>query len=267
MARFKEGDEFPGAKFFNALNDLLRRHGIAQGEFARNQFSELDHGTILVRNDTGETRDRFDILVIGESEIDPAESEDQFKYKTFFAGGEPSLTDVGKWAVLQTPLAAGAIGPARINGWTTVNLRVGEEWHRYAEITDDNEDEEPCRLISSDFGSARIVWKEEGTGDKWAVIDIGKTHYRRMFELKAPLGAGGEALSYLRRWVDDTEDPDAWEATEKEFVVSDPHGIFVGSGEDETYYGERGEAVWNPLSERWEIVQMQCGDRFEKPVE
>jgi hypothetical protein len=86
-----------------------------------------------------------------------------------FKGISPTVADhLGRFAVLLEPVKQGDIGPACVAGVCIVHVDVQDEDHEYADIADGR-----YRLATSDSGTARILWKEGGTGTKWAVVRLG----------------------------------------------------------------------------------------------
>lgn len=241
-----------------AVNKIER---LTSGKHGTDRFTPNDRNIISVKNVTGDPRDRFAVLAFDDSAFDPTEAEQQITERPVLEGRLAAANaDIGHWCILLEPLANNAIGPALIAGRVTIpNLQVKAAWHQYAEISDDSADDE-WRLVSSDYGSAKILWKQgavdtdEGLGDKMAVIDIGKTFYTRMFTLRDALTIGGEATAYVERYNS------GWTPTTKQFEVCDPHGMFEGDGEstEDAADGATGQAEFNMVSKRWETVQLEC---------
>ena len=85
-------------------------------------------------------------------------------------GATPDEEDhVGKFAILLEPIADGKIGVGCLGGVCPVKIDVEDEDHGYADIAD----AEAGNLKSCDCGAAQILWKEDGTGTKWAVVRLG----------------------------------------------------------------------------------------------
>jgi hypothetical protein len=135
-----------------------------------------DSTIVLVRNDTGEDLDRFDVvglsLTIGGVWPTPDDNEDGFlSGGTFFLGELPDVAKhVGRFAVLTAALPKDAIGPAQIAGITPawVNVQDADDW--YADI-DDGEHE---TLRSGPSGSAQLLYKSAaGTGIMWCLARLG----------------------------------------------------------------------------------------------
>lgn len=147
------------------------------GQFARQQFGHNDPNTILVKNGSGGARERFDILAFNGTVFDPAEAESQYTNRPVLTGHVQTYpADIGNWCVLLKPLASNKIGPAVVGGWVPHKIQVKNASHKYAELASSGGDDQ-YRLISSNFGGARILNKQTGTGDKWAVIDIDRDFY------------------------------------------------------------------------------------------
>ena len=88
-------------------------------------------------------------------------------------GGEPlaipaAADHIGNFVILLEP-AAGEIGRACISGVCPVRVDVNDEDDQFADVKDG----EATMLESAPTGSARIIWKESGTGTKWAVVRLG----------------------------------------------------------------------------------------------
>lgn len=113
--------------------------------------------------------ERFGIVAIGEPVISPTDNYDHFASRIFHNGAVPSSTDTGRFAVAQEPLGYGQIGLALVSGVTPVKVEVVDESHVFADVTAGD----VTKLTSGTTGAAHILWKESGTGEKWAVVRIG----------------------------------------------------------------------------------------------
>jgi hypothetical protein len=118
-------------------------------------------GTVVVRNGTASVRPRFAALAVTGSLFDPPE--------------RPVLTTAvavsssRAAAVLQVPLAPGAIGPAVVHGvtWCRINVPGGAgAWH-FVELATGSD-----RLVLAQEGQAEVLWRESGTGNKMALIRV-----------------------------------------------------------------------------------------------
>ncbi|MFB3894585.1 MAG: hypothetical protein ACE15C_21495, partial [Phycisphaerae bacterium] len=173
LKKVRSGDPLAiPAGAFNAFIDAARDFQARQ--LAQQQGSQPAQAsgtsTILVRNDSGEDRERFDILGIETPIFTPTDDEDAFKNQVALAGILPAAADhSGKFVILLEPVAAGEIGRACIWGVCPVWLYVADEGHSFADVYEGD----ATMLKSGPAGSAQVIWKEEGTGPLWAVVRIG----------------------------------------------------------------------------------------------
>ena len=184
------------AAAYNAFVDAAldyRQRASRVGREARPAFRQAS--IVLVRNDSGSDRERFDVLGVGVPVIDPADGEEAFKERVALAGVVPVAgTHAGLFVVLAEPLAAGAIGHAFAAGVCPVRIDVpdGEGEWRIAEIAGGV----TANLVAHPQGSAAILWRAGGTGVQWAVVRLGNAPGLHVFpvELSQVGGsAGGES--------------------------------------------------------------------------
>ena len=149
--------------FIDAANDFLaRRHNIAVPRPAEND-SEL----VLVQNASGSDVDRFGVLGISDIVISPTDNPTGFGNQVALVGVTPDADDhEGRFVIVAAPIADGRIGLARVHGVSWVQVDVTDAGHQYAEVKDGD----ATMLASGETGSAQILWKESGTGTKWAVV-------------------------------------------------------------------------------------------------
>ena len=159
------------ARTYNAFVDAARDYqGRQMGQEQGSTPGGKNAGTILVRNDSGADRERFDVLGIDSPVFTPDDDEDAFKNQVAFAGVVPTLKNhAGKFVILLEPVVTGEIGRACIVGVCPVLLDVGDEKHAFADVSDND----ASVLKSGTDGSAQIVWKEDGTGQVWGVVRMG----------------------------------------------------------------------------------------------
>ncbi len=124
-------------------------------------------GEILVRNDTGAARGRFDVVGLGDPLILPSVNLAGFQSRVAMRGIAPDAGRPGVCVVLQEPLAAGRIGRALASGVTPVRLQVNAAADTAAEVTNGS-----SVLASAATGTALILWKEAGTGLRHAVVRL-----------------------------------------------------------------------------------------------
>jgi len=123
---------------------------------------------IIIKNTTEEDLEVFNVLGIDDAVVvDPTADANEFKFHFTLEGVEPAA-HINRYAILQEPIEAGEFGRAICFGVTVAKVNVVTECHKFAEM----KKEEYTYLESGDTGSALILYKESGTGEKWAVIKI-----------------------------------------------------------------------------------------------
>jgi len=155
-------------------------------------------GIITVKNESGAARRQFDVLGLDEPIFLPGGGSSDAAEKSFrnfvaFRGQMPSKNEhVGKFVVLIEPLAAGAVGKGCVSGVCQVRVNVTDVDHEFAELADGKADV----LESGDTGSAKILWKEDGTGQKWAVVHLGASASVVAIYARITSSGGGDGGTY-----------------------------------------------------------------------
>ena len=99
-------------------------------------------------------------------------------------------THSGNFVILQEPLKDGDIGSGLISGVCPVSIDVSNSTHKFADVAEG----QTANLKSGPFGAAQILWKESGTGLKWAVVQMGLPAGYRDFVAKITnVGPNSEA--------------------------------------------------------------------------
>jgi len=171
LRKVNPGDPFAiPARTYNAFIDAAL--AAKAGQFAPGgpvPTSGLPGGWCWVKNNSGAALDRFAVLGIDAPILAPSPYDEAFQNQVALAGvTSTSVSHTGNFVVLQEPLAAGALGLACISGVTVARVYVAGEGHRFADVKDGD----ATRLASGATGSARILWKESGTGQVWAVVRL-----------------------------------------------------------------------------------------------
>jgi len=155
--------------FVDTARDYLDRRN-DQGQEAHP--AARDSGIVLVRNDIDppQAADRFWVLGIDGPVISPMDNLDEFSNRVVLSGAVPWISTYrGRFVVLLEPLAAGAIGLGVVAGVCPVKVYVNDENHQFADVQNDT-----CGYLwSGASGAAQILWKESGTGQKWAIVRLG----------------------------------------------------------------------------------------------
>lgn len=161
------------------LRDLRRRQG-APGNLGAPGAGTDPLGPsvrVLVRNDTSAALSVFDVVKLGDpvQTISDDASAVLFSAMPAFKGTAPSAT-TDQFGILEEPIAYPgggryAFGRAVVQGVVPVKIQVSDSGHGYATPSGSYTD----RLASASTGPARILWKESGTGEKWAVVNLDVT--------------------------------------------------------------------------------------------
>jgi hypothetical protein len=153
--------------FVDAAEDYLRRQRRQAVPSARQQ---RQNGLCLIRNASTNDYERWDVLAIDGPLYTPTESAASFENDMVLKGVDIDTPYAGRFAVLQEPIPADGFGLAAVAGVTVARLTVQDEAHEYADIVDVGG---YATFATSPTGSARILWKESGTGYKYALLRLG----------------------------------------------------------------------------------------------
>ena len=116
------------------------KRGVGYGLASTGLSSPRDADMVLVKNTSGADRARFEILGISAPVFTPTDNLEEFRNRVVLSGVCPVKVDV-----------------ANANHW-------------HADIADNS----AANLKSGGGGAAQILWKESGTGVKWAVVRLGR---------------------------------------------------------------------------------------------
>lgn len=154
----------------NAMIDAARAHK-AQAQGARGKPPPPRASGILpVKNSSGSDRDRFDVLGIDEMIYNHADNADEFKNNPAILGDVPGIPGhAGKFVILLEPIPNQRIGRGLVIGVSPVQVNVVNANDTHADVADG----EMAHLESGTSGPAMILWKESGTGVKWALVKLG----------------------------------------------------------------------------------------------
>jgi len=157
------------ASTYNAFVDAAQAHRNRQGIQSRTGRDVAPDGTILVRNDTGVDQSQFAILGLSGPLFEPTNLQAFKNHPRIVKGIAPATgTHDNKFVVLAQPIAAGKMGRAIISGVYLAKVNVTNADHDYATITN----AQTGYFTSAASGPVQILWKETGTGEKWAQIIV-----------------------------------------------------------------------------------------------
>jgi hypothetical protein len=169
------GDVFqPRASDWNAAMDAARAYAASRGGIPTGGAPAFGEPglTVLIKNASGADRAWGDILGLDSMVYGPADNLTSFRTEPVFAGVTPAVAShVGRFAVLLGPIADGALGRAQLVGPVAVQIHVAnEDCAGCADVTNGQ-----VYLSAGAVGSARVLWRETGTGVKWAYLLLGTT--------------------------------------------------------------------------------------------
>lgn len=135
--------------------------------------------SILIFNDLAGAIDLKAGEIVGIG--DPVEPTDQniLEFDFIFTGRVPTTNDEGRFAIVPFGVDAGQTQIGVVSGVAYCLIEVNDEAHLFAEVKDG----EHQLLESRPSGSARILYKEAGTGQKKAMVQLNAVGNREQFAL------------------------------------------------------------------------------------
>ncbi|MFM7844477.1 MAG: hypothetical protein ACKPEY_09625, partial [Planctomycetota bacterium] len=238
---------------WNAFIDAARAHkGAELNQAAEGDLAEFSPVLVQVKNATGSPLARYSVVGIGSPIADPQSRSDQFRNEIAFTGVVPTTEHCGRFVILAEDIAPGFVGTAVIAGTCLVKLDVSASNAElvYASAGSGN----TTSLVPQTIGSARILWRESGTGTKWALVRLGDVPQAVVhFELLSDLVLGSSASAAILVW-----DGSNWSIGTTLITIRDWHtepGMWQG------YAGYRGLALKNACLDRYEVVWMETPAR------
>ncbi len=183
------------ANTYNAFVDAAQ-------DFQRRKLSQQSTGTptgrhngiILIRNDSGADRDRFDVLGVSGPVFDPATDPEAFKNYPAMTGVTPTEDDHrGKFVVLLEPVPTGKLARAVAAGVVPARVDMPDEDYPYrlADITDGS----AANLTATKIGSAAILWREGGIGVQWALARLANLPEPTLFPVNLTQTGGSQGTT------------------------------------------------------------------------
>ena len=140
----------------------------ALGKDVKGGFPSL--GSVIVKNSSGSDVDRFGVLAAGGVFIEPDDGLEEFQSARIFDGVVPTTDYLGRILIALEPIASGAYGRCAISGLVPVQVYIEDEDHWAADVIGSL-----TQLQSGATGSARIMYKGEGTTTMWCLVLLGST--------------------------------------------------------------------------------------------
>lgn len=207
-ARAGEPLDIP-ARDWNRVCEAARSYYEGLGErFGKQPLPTSRQDLVWIRNDTGSDLDAWSVVGVDAPVFLPAENPDTFGRPVALKGGIPVLVQhLHRLAILIEPVVTNELGRAVMAGVTAAKVDVVDASHRYADVKDGVSN---C-LASSAAGTAQILWKEAGTGIKWAVVRMGAPAGRRLGIITVSVLQSGHQARWTytiqpARWNDDGTD-------------------------------------------------------------
>ncbi len=176
LSKVKRGDPLKiAASTFNAFIDAARDFRERQQRASREVLREYRQtGIVLVRNESGAARQRFDVLAIASPIITPNVNADAFKERVALRGVLPEARHKGRFAVLLEPAAVGALARAVVGGVCSVRVQMANENDCYAEV----QPGATAQLVSGSSGAAYLLWvqpaaEREVPDVAWTIARLG----------------------------------------------------------------------------------------------
>jgi len=259
MKKVKPGDPLviPAATFNTFIDSardfLARQHQQAQAGTPSGRHNCI----VLVRNDSGSDRERFDVLGISGPVFDPASDDEAFKNYPVMTGVTPVEDDHrGKFVILLEPVPAGKLARAVAAGVVPARANVPDEDfpYRLAEVTDGS----AAHLTAVKRGSAAILWREGGTGVQWALVRLGNLPQPGVFPVDLAQYGGEQGDDQNpATWTYDVTDPFTGETLASGVdPVASPHkwqrpsvGYIIPATFGYAHWNEEGELVLGWINE------------------
>ena len=161
--------------FIDAAQDFQRRQ---RDHSSQAKDAPQIPGTVYIRNDSGADRARYEVLGVSGPLFPIGSLDGSFRDVTALTGVVPTEAGhKGRFVVLVEPIRAGQVGRALAVGVCPVLVNWTDPAHKYADVADGN----PGYLLSSETGSAAILWGDFMPGLAWMLV-----------RLPAGGGGGGE---------------------------------------------------------------------------
>lgn len=161
--------EFVGGSF-NALVDGYWQQRAAGGKQRGTRSGSLGPAlTVLVKNNSGAAREPGHVLGVDELLLTLTEEPSQVYREPIVQGITPTTADhASKFVVCRDHIVAGEVGPAWLLGCGWVKANITDTGHTHLAIADGVAD-----YLESGTSGYEIIWKESGTGTKWALVLLG----------------------------------------------------------------------------------------------
>ncbi|MDD4890605.1 MAG: hypothetical protein PHU85_11840 [Phycisphaerae bacterium] len=211
------------------------------------------YGVYLVQNDSGADREFGHILGVANTQPTPTDNLSAFKEDFGFKGVAPQFpAHDGKFCVLLEAVPSGKIGWGRFVGLAAVQVEItsGLAWYDYADVTHDD----ATKLTLLPSGAAQVLWKEEGTGKKWALVRLGNPHGNVTLQMKLDAALTAKSSAAASIW---DGDPLADTGNNCTLHAGEDNGSLMSSGSSFPS-GKYVWGTWFPRSRKWQLSNAGC---------
>lgn len=173
LERWRTGEKKPAIPVatWNQFCDVAQKvNGSAGAATKPTPFGALGHALdVTIKNVSGaDLTAPFPILRLTDPIFTPTDDDKVHRKGVKFKADTPDAETSTNFVVLQGPCASNKFTAAVIQGATWCKVNVSSSSHTHATAEAGN----TSSLVSGMTG-VRILWKESGTGVKWAVVLIG----------------------------------------------------------------------------------------------
>lgn len=216
-------------------------------------------GVVRVRNSTTADFGLYGVVGLGDMVIGYDDNPQSFYSRPCFEAEAPLRTaalnygkHVAKMAVVQEPIASGAIGRAKIAGLTPVQINIVNEYDDIGILQNGNTTS--LKSWTSGESGASILWHKPGTtGVQWCLALLGnfRSKFASMYRvtLDGTLSTADASVT-----VDNLIPMDGIQHLLTDSLTA--HNIFAWEASNNA----NALVVWNNHTglERWELIQLDC---------
>ncbi len=174
LKKVKSGDSLAiPAAAYNAFVDAAQFIQDRRHDRASQGLSAMRHSCrVRIKNATASAVARFGVLGISSVLFTPTDNLTSFQNEVLLAGVAPTAAHAGRFAVLLEPLDVGQVGTAVIDGVCIAQVYAAT-LEEAALTTCDAKAGDATQLQITASGTAQVLYRQSGTGTKWAVVRLG----------------------------------------------------------------------------------------------
>ena len=230
------------ASTWNAFIDAAKAEKVRSHQPVRNIIPSpaASNLCVLVKNQTGTDLEAGNAVKLGDPVVFPTGNVNTWRDKINFECEEPD-SDTSGGAVLAEPLEDGKIGKAFIAGVVACQISVTNEFLKWCDLDDGS-----YRLHTKPEGSHEILYKQSGTGLKYAYVRLG---------IPRDVEVAGKADSDIT--TGSTGTVSMWENGSDTLYNITAHLDWM-HGSEQVSSGKEVIVKWFAHERRWRIVGAEC---------